>query len=334
MAEPRFDWESGIDALAPHLAGAKRIGLQVPEGLRPRAPDIVARLAQLSGAEVLLWGEPTFGACDLADRPLSEVGVDALVHLGHLPMPYHADCYAVPVHFVPVQHTGALKLPRKAIARLRELLPERIGVVTTAQHLQLLGELQERLAAAGFAPEVGEGGPRLAAPGQLLGCNSAAARTLDVPGYLYLGTGIFHPLTVALSTGKPVACLDPHSGAVTATNADLFLRQRYAAIAAGGRAQRWAVMFSTQIGQERLALAERLAGELRDAGHEALLIGSIHQSEGQLAGLGIGAAVITACPRVAIEDGPTWSIPLLTVPELQILLGRRDSEPYPFDEFP
>ena len=107
MAEPRFDWESGIDALAPHLAGAKRVGLQVPEGLRPRAPDIVARLAQLSGAEVLLWGEPTFGACDLADRPLSEVGVDALVHLGHLPMPYHADCYAVPVHFVPVQHTGA-----------------------------------------------------------------------------------------------------------------------------------------------------------------------------------------------------------------------------------
>ena len=146
MAEPRFDWESGIDALAPHLAGAKRVGLQVPEGLRPRAPDIMARLAQLSGAEVLLWGEPTFGACDLADRPLSEVGVDALVHLGHLPMPYHADCYAVPVHFVPVQHTGALVLPRKAIARLRELLPEAIGVVTTAQHLHLLGELQERLA--------------------------------------------------------------------------------------------------------------------------------------------------------------------------------------------
>jgi len=162
----------------------------------------------------------------------------------------------------------------------------------------------------------------------------AVARSLDVPGYLYLGTGVFHPLTVALSTGKPVACLDPHSGAVTEADADLFLRQRYAAIAAGGRAQRWAVLFSTQIGQERLALAERLAGELRDAGYEALLIGSIHQSEGQLAGLGIGAAVITACPRVAIEDGPTWSIPLLTVPELQILLGRRDSEPYPFDEFP
>ena len=114
MVEPRFDWESGIDALASHLAGTKRVGLQVPEGLRPRALEIVARLTQLSGAEVLLWGEPTFGACDLADRPLSEVGVDALVHLGHLPMPYHTDCHAVPVHFVPVQHTGALELSRKA----------------------------------------------------------------------------------------------------------------------------------------------------------------------------------------------------------------------------
>ena len=249
-------------------------------------------------------------------------------------MPYHADCYAVPVHFVPVQHTGALELPRKAITRLHELLPESIGVVTTAQHLQLLEELQTRLAEAGFAPVMGEGGPRLAAPGQLLGCSSAAARTLDVPGYLYLGTGVFHPLTVALATGKPVACLDPHNGAVTEAKADRFLRQRYAAISAAGRAHRWAVMFSTQIGQERLALAERLAGELRDSGRESLLIGGIHQSEGQLAALGIGAAVITACPRVAIEDGPTWSIPLLTVPELQILLGRREPEPYPFDEFP
>ena len=157
---------------------------------------------------------------------------------------------------------------------------------------------------------------------------------MDVEGYIYLGTGVFHPLTVALSTGKPVACLDPHSGIVTEAKADHFLRQRYAAISAANSVQRWAVLFSTQVGQERLALAERLARELRDSNREAFLIGGIHQSEGQLAGLGVGAAVITACPRVAIEDGPTWSIPLLTVPELQILLGRREPEPYPFDEFP
>ena len=45
------------------------------------------------------------------------------------------------------------------------------------------------------------------------------------------------------------------------------------------------------------------------------------------------AAVITACPRLAIEDGPTWPIPLLTVPETQIIMGKREADPYPFDEF-
>ena len=49
--------------------------------------------------------------------------------------------------------------------------------------------------------------------------------------------------------------------------------------------------------------------------------------------MGIDAAVITACPRLAIEDGPTWPMPLLTVPETQIVLGRIKPDPYPFDEF-
>ena len=63
------------------------------------------------------------------------------------------------------------------------------------------------------------------------------------------------------------------------------------------------------------------------------MVGSIHQSHDQLLGMGIDAAVITACPRLAIEDGPTWPIPLLTVPETKIVMGKIKSEPYPFDEF-
>jgi 2-(3-amino-3-carboxypropyl)histidine synthase len=63
------------------------------------------------------------------------------------------------------------------------------------------------------------------------------------------------------------------------------------------------------------------------------MVGSIHQSHEQLLGMGIDAAVITACPRLAIEDGPTWPMPLLTVPETQIVLGRIKPDPYPFDEF-
>jgi len=99
------------------------------------------------------------------------------------------------------------------------------------------------------------------------------------------------------------------------------------------KAKRWAVLFSNQIGQKRIDLADKIADLLNENGKETIMIGSIHQSHEQLLGLGIDAAVITACPRLAIEDGPTWPMPLLTVPETQIVMGKREVEPYPFDEF-
>ena len=98
-------------------------------------------------------------------------------------------------------------------------------------------------------------------------------------------------------------------------------------------AKRWAVLFSNQIGQKRIDLADKIEQLLIDEGKETIMIGSIHQSHDQLLGLGVDAAVITACPRLAIEDGPTWPIPLLTVPESQIIMGKSEAEPYPFDEF-
>ena len=333
MTEVKFDWESGIEEVCLKLQDKKRIGIQVPEGLKPRAHQIVERVRELTGAKIVLWGEPTYGACDLADRPLEEIGADALIHMGHLPMPYHSEFYAVPTYFVPVRHTGELNLNEEGISKIKDILPTKIGIVTTAQHLHMIDEVGKELEKSGFDTSVTTGGPRLAAAGQLLGCNSSAARKLNVDGYLYIGTGLFHPLTVALSTGKKVACIDPHNGEVIEADAKPFLKQRYAAISVAKDARRWAVLFSSQIGQKRIDLADKIADLLTSDGREAMMIGSIHQSHDQLLGMGIEAAVITACPRLAIEDGPTWPIPLLTVPEVQILMGKREAEPYPFDEF-
>ena len=333
MSEIMFDWESGINEVCTKLKDKKLIGIQVPDGLKVKSHIITKKIKELTGANVILWGEPTYGACDLADRPLEEVGADALIHLGHMPMPYHSDFYAIPTYFVPVKHTGKLNLNEKSINEIQEMLPNKIGIVTTAQHLHMVEEATEKLENAGFDASVTKGGPRLAAAGQLLGCNSSSARRLKVDGYVYIGTGLFHPLTVALSTGKRVACVDPHSGKVGEADPKPFLKQRYAAISVAKNAKRWAVLFSSQIGQKRIELAEKMANSLEEAGKETIMIGSIHQSHEQLLGMGIDAAVITACPRLAIEDGPTWPMPLLTVPETQIVLGRIKPEPYPFDEF-
>jgi 2-(3-amino-3-carboxypropyl)histidine synthase len=52
----------------------------------------------------------------------------------------------------------------------------------------------------------------------------------------------------------------------------------------------------------------------------------------RLLNLGVEAAVCTACPRIALDDAERYSIPLLTPPEFEILLGERGWGEYKFDE--
>ena len=85
MSEVTFDWKPGIEEVCLKLKGKERIGIQVPEGLKTKSHEIVTLVTKLTGAKVVLWGEATYGACYLADRPLEEIGADALIHMCHLP---------------------------------------------------------------------------------------------------------------------------------------------------------------------------------------------------------------------------------------------------------
>jgi diphthamide biosynthesis enzyme Dph1/Dph2-like protein len=61
---------------------AKRVLLQLPDGLKPRAKEFQDFLRAKCSAEVLVWAGSSFGSCDI---PLeaSNVGVDVVVHFGH-----------------------------------------------------------------------------------------------------------------------------------------------------------------------------------------------------------------------------------------------------------
>jgi 2-(3-amino-3-carboxypropyl)histidine synthase len=63
--------------------GAKTVALQFPEGLKRKAPEIAASL-RAAGFEVLISGDPCYGACDLALDTLDLA--DVLVHFGHAPV--------------------------------------------------------------------------------------------------------------------------------------------------------------------------------------------------------------------------------------------------------
>ena len=72
---------------------------------------------------------------------------------------------------------------------------------------------------------------------------------------------------------------------------------------------------------------------LEESGREAFLILLDDVSPNLLLPfIDIDAFVMTACPRIAIDDSKMYKKPLLTPPELEIVLGKRKWEDYEIDE--
>ncbi len=61
---------------------AKLVCIQLPDGLKPIAGEIKKELEQKTEAEIIIWLESCFGACDIPLQ-VKEMGVDMLVQFGH-----------------------------------------------------------------------------------------------------------------------------------------------------------------------------------------------------------------------------------------------------------
>jgi len=65
------------------MAKAKRVGLQFPEGLVMYSCILSDIIHQFTGAETLIMGDVTYGACCVDDLSSLALGCDFLVHYGH-----------------------------------------------------------------------------------------------------------------------------------------------------------------------------------------------------------------------------------------------------------
>ena len=60
----------------------KRILIQLPDGLKPKALEIAEKIELESGVEVLIWFGSCYGACDLPVG-IDKLGIDLVVQFGH-----------------------------------------------------------------------------------------------------------------------------------------------------------------------------------------------------------------------------------------------------------
>ena len=95
------------------------------------------------------------------------------------------------------------------------ILPKNIGLATTVQFLDFIDEIKQSLENNGKVVFVDK--LRQKYDGQLLGCDVGAAKKTEnnVDAFLYIGTGMFHPLGIALNINKEVFCYDPISAVLS-----------------------------------------------------------------------------------------------------------------------
>jgi len=83
-----FELEKAIEKIKKEKA--KRVCIQLPDGLKPKATEIAKKLREATKADILIWMESCFGACDIPTQ-LKNIDVDIIIQFGHAPWPFWKD---------------------------------------------------------------------------------------------------------------------------------------------------------------------------------------------------------------------------------------------------
>jgi 2-(3-amino-3-carboxypropyl)histidine synthase len=304
---------------------AKRVLIQLPEGLKPEAPRI-AKLVEKAGALPIVSADPCYGACDLATSEAESLNADLLVHFGHAKMLKHEK---VPTLYIEARATQTVDAAVIAAIPLLAEYP-RIGLATTVQHVQTLDLVRELLVRAGKTIEVGDA-RRLPYAGQVVGCDFSNVKSVaaDVDAFLFVGGGKFHALGVALATSKPTVIADPYGGVAYSVGAEVqkIQKQRYASIQEAQNAKTFGILISLKPGQKHLEEALKIKEAAEKMGKSACLFAVREIQPNVLVEFPtVDAFVNTACPRISLDDASRFKKPVLTVQEFKVVSGESSWE--------
>jgi len=313
----------------------KKILIQVPEGLKMHAPQMADSLSQAK-CDVFISAAPCYGACDIADAEAKELKADALFHFGHAKI-LQTPRGSIPLHYVDVEiNIDAVELFSKNLDKI----PKKVALLTTVQHLSEREKIKRYLKEKGI--EVFEGEPegrvRLSKKKCIvLGCNFSCAKSVEekVDAFIFLGSGNFHALGIALSTNKPVFVFDVVLNEVRSMEElkKKILKQRYAKILNSMNKSVFGVIIGAKRGQRRLELAYNIKKKIESTGKKAYMLYIEEMSpEALMPFREIEVFVNTACPRITIDDAERYKKPLISAVELEIALGERKWENYRMDE--
>ena len=177
---------------------AKRVALQMPEGLLLYATSISDIIETHTQAQVLIMGDVTYGACCVDDFTARALGTDLIIHYGHsclVPVDTMSDIHMLYV-FVDIQIDNV-----HVIDTIRQNFTpgSSIAIVSTIQFVAAVHAIRPVLSDK-YNVIVPQSKPL--SPGEILGCTSPSLQCTGgtkVDGIVYLGDGRFHLESMMIS---------------------------------------------------------------------------------------------------------------------------------------
>ena len=204
--------------------------------------------------------------------------------------------------FIPVKYTGKVDLSKINADKL----PKKIGIVATAQFLDNIKDIINYLKNNGKEIFIGKNKQKF--NGQILGCDvNAAAKIQDnVDAFLYIGSGEFHPIGVALKTNKDVFTFNPVKIVFSKLNNNEIeknKKNRKAKYVKFLNADNIGILVSTKLGQNSCKKALEIKKKLEEKGKKAFIFVFDTLDANEMENFPfIDFWVNTACPRIADDE--------------------------------
>ncbi|XP_037230226.1 2-(3-amino-3-carboxypropyl)histidine synthase subunit 1 isoform X1 [Falco rusticolus] len=284
-----------------------------------------------TGAEAVVMGDVTYGACCVDDYTARALGADFLVHYGH-------SC------LIPIDATQGLKMLYVFVdikidtshfletIRFNFAAGTSLALVSTIQFVSTVQAASQELRSQ-YKVCVPQCKPL--SPGEILGCTSPRLAQ-DIDAVVYLGDGRFHLESIMIANpGIPAYRYDPYSKVFSQEHYghERMRRARQDTIRTATGAHCWGLILGTLGRQGSPRILQHLELRLRALGRPfvRVLLSEIFPSKLRLFP-DVDAWVQVACPRLSIDWGEAFSKPLLTPYEAAVALQDIEwQQPYPMD---
>lgn len=314
-------------------AKAKRVALQMPEGLLMYATTIADIIEDFTDAETVIMADVTYGACCIDDYTAKALDADFLIHYGH-------SC------LIPIDQTVGIKVlyvfvnikidTLHCIECIQATLPvtTKIALVSTIQFAGTLQSIALEMRKNGYEVSTPQSKPL--SPGEILGCTAPRIRCADA--IIYVGDGRFH-LEAAMIANPNLQAFkyDPYEKKLTEEFYDhaKMRETRLMAIEQARDSNRFGLILGTLGRQGNPLVLKHLEEKIRRLGKKnvIILLSEIFPDKIKLF-KGIGAYIQVACPRLSIDWGTAFEKPFLTPYEGAVALRMIDHDsdkPYPMD---